>query len=326
MINGWDDQPALALLAAMADVANSRDGGPARAAVGLVDGAAEHVFNLGVSFYDLAPSTPSELVAVLVRDQWDLAIQMLIVVAYAAHPDEPEVTAVDSYAAAMGVSPQTLKDLHRVRANHIKRLFLDHFRRVLTRDGDHHWAPHKVVKQLHEYIGSPKVAARYRQLDGFEDGTLGKTFFDFYRAREFALPGEKHSLGEFFVSHDSAHILASFNTDTTGELSLTGFEAGMRVNDFGWEIVMEVMLDFQLGIDLGVKLAGYTTSVNALNPDEFMVGIERGLGCNTDFQNPGWDFWAVAHDQVTDIRERYNILGATAVLLPRPAHAVTRPA
>ncbi len=141
--------------------------------------------------------------------------------------------------------------------------------------------------------------------------------------RGFALPGEHESLGDEVVSHDCCHILGGFNTDGAGEINVAGFEAGMKSSNFGWELLMEVLLDFQLGIDFGVGLVGYVPKTGELDPDEVMVGIRRGLECNRDIMGPDWDFWAASQRPVTELRTEYGITGAGDVLMAPPEHPAT---
>ncbi|MCB9387877.1 MAG: hypothetical protein H6517_08635 [Microthrixaceae bacterium] len=95
----------------------------------------------------------------------------------------------------------------------------------------------------------------------------------------------------------------------------------MKSDGFGWELLMEVILDFQLGINFGLALVGYKSKTDELDPEQVMVGVRRPrLYGRPD--GPGWDFWADA-EQVTDLREQYGIKGVEAVLLDPPEHPAT---
>ena len=316
----WPRDRVEALLAAMRSVATV-DAPLGRVERGLIEGARDHVFGLDMDIDDLPGVSPDALAAALTdADQRELAVQFLVLVPYAdMSVDAPEVARVDAYATALGASPKSLSDLHHIRDHHIRRLALDYGRRSIGAfAGDGFGARSRaIVRSLHEYVGDARTADRFAALAGYGSGTLGRTFYEFYRDRGFPLPGEKHSLGEYFVGHDSAHILAGFNTDGAGELSVAGFEAGMIRDGFGFEMLMEVMLDFQLGIEFGTELVGYAVKTGELDPDELMVGIQRGLGCDVDLIR-GWDFWAAAGDPVVDLRVRYGIEGVDGVELDPP--------
>ena len=322
MLDGWTEPQARALLGAMADVGNRGSGSAAT----LVEAAASRLFDLDGGAPD--PTSPEDLAGALDTDeQRFLAIQLLVLVPYADTViDEPEVDRVDDFAAALGVDPQTLEDLHKVRKGHIRRLLVDYGRRAASSvqvPGESRGVLRRTIAEVHQYLGDAKVTEQYLPLAGYPAGSLGRTFFDFYRARGFALPGEKHSLGTEVVSHDCCHILAGFNTDGAGEIDVAGFEAGMKRDEFGFELMMEVLLDFQLGIDFGVGLVGYVPKTGEFDPDQAMLGIRRGLACSVDIMGPDWDFWAVADRPVVDLRAEYGITGVDEVLLPPPDHPAT---
>jgi len=326
MLSGWNNESAQAVLAAMSDVAHAQDDTPKHQA--MVEAAAKHVFEIPLDVGSLPQISPDELAAAVTSDeQRFLATQLLVLVPYAdTVVDEFEVDRVDQYAKALGTSPDNLADLHKVRQGHIRRLLIDYFRRGATNvqvAGDDSGILKRTVAEIHQYAGDAKITAKYLPLADYDEGTLGRTFFDFYRARGFSLPGEKHSLGEEVVSHDCTHILSGFNTDGTGEINVAGFEAGMKSSDFGFELLMEVILDFQLGIDFGVGLVGYKTKTGEMDPDQMMKGISKGLACKMDIMGPDWSFWEVADKNVRDLRDQYGITGVDEILLPPPEKPAT---
>ena len=165
------------------------------------------------------------------------------------------VEVVDEIAAALGLEPDTLVDLHRVRDERLKRLVIDMSRRGLAEyaGADSAWQQVKAIaRSLHQFAGDAQVAERYRGLEKLPEDSLGHTFFHFYRARNFPLPGEKQSLSEQLVSHDCCHILGGFNTDMNGEMNVAGFEAGLFDNGYGFELLLEVILDFHMGKTLSL--------------------------------------------------------------------------
>ncbi len=311
----------------MCDVA-AQDSHETDTAERLVASAAEHLF--GVDFDPSAhpAGSPAQLAAVLADDDHRFfAAQMLVLMPYAdTSVSDAESARVAEYADAMGVHPDTLADLQKVREGHIKRLLIDYFRRAaadVKMPGDTRGIVRRTLDEIHQYVGDPKMTAKFLPLEQYPQGTLGRTFFDFYRARGFSLPGEKHSLGDEVVTHDCCHILGGFNTDGAGEINVAGFEAGMKRDQFGWELMMEVIVDFQLGIDFGVGLVGYVPKTGELDPDLVMIGVRRGLECNVDIMGPGWEFWDNAGRQVTELRHQDGRTGVDTVLMDPPDHPAT---
>ncbi len=329
MLDGWSEPEALAVLGAMRAVAAPIHNGVQSAGERLVAGAAAHVFEVPIDADTPAPANPQMLAAAVADvDHRQLALELLILVPYGDHTvDGDAVGAVDAYADALGIDAHALADLHKVRKHHINRLLLDYGRRQLGHLGPDqgHTAPamRTLLATMHQYVGDKSVAARYQALSNGEPGTLGRELYDFYRARGFPLPGERHSLSETLIAHDCCHILAGFNTDGTGEINVAGFEAGMRKTDFGFEMLMEVLLDFELGISLGGGAIGFVPKTGELDPDTVMVGIRRGLDCTVDLLGPDWNLWAVADQQVLDLRQEYGITGVTAVTMAPPDHPAT---
>ena len=129
------------------------------------------------------------------------------------------VAQVEAFAEALGVRCDTLRDLRLVCDGRLGRWAVSYGRRTLAA-----YQPSGAFAQLKlaasaltQFVGNKKVAARYSALQALPEGTLGRTFYDFYRDRSFPLPGEKKSFTELTVSHDLTHILAGYNTDKSGE-------------------------------------------------------------------------------------------------------------
>lgn len=320
----WSHTESDALLAAMLTVAvgdERRELQPVER--GLIAGAARHLFDrTDVDVDALTPISGDELAAAISdADHRSTAVQLLVLVPYAdTTVDEFEVEVVDEFADALDQHPATVADLHRVRDGHIKRLLLDYGRRSIgaLNESSPHGLVRMVTRLVHQYVGDQRVADRYDALADFPDGSLGNTFHRFYRDRGFPLPGEHHSLGEFFVGHDSAHVLAGINTDGPGELEVAGFEAGMSRDGFGYEMLLEVILDYHMGVDFGASAAGIVPKVGEFDPDRVTDGIRRGIDCDVDLLRE-WDFWAVAEEPVVDLRARYGITGDRPVVMVPPA-------
>ena len=319
----WTEGEARCFLEGMRAVATVRGTRPlAPVALEMLDSVRHHVLRANLEIDDLRDRAPSELAATIEdpRRQREF-VQFLVLVPYLdIQVDAEKVAVVDEIAGAVGVDTNTLTDLHRVRDDRLKRLLLDYSRRSFTEyaDVDGTWDKIKVVtKSLRQFVGDEQVAERYRALEQYPEGSLGHTLFHFYRARQFPLPGEKKSFTELVITHDCCHILGGFNTDMNGEMDVAGFEAGLFENGFGFELLLEVILDFHLGkafTTLGLLPPG----TGHFDPEGVMVGYERGLACNV---NPikGWDFWEVADQSVTELRARYGIPEIPGpVLLPPP--------
>ncbi|MGB5809370.1 MAG: hypothetical protein WBG86_02495 [Polyangiales bacterium] len=320
----WTEDESRAVLRAMKTVATldrSRELDPISSQ--MLSATRDHIFHQGsIALDTLSEVTPEELGAALVGPEVrDRAVQFLVLMSYLpVDIDAGEVGQVDRFASALGVSPQMLVDLRKVRDHHLNLLALDYVRRGLKAFMPHDsgWQRfRRIASAMHQYLGDPKVAARYQAFEWLPEGTLGHSFFIFYRDRGFPLPGEKGGLSELFVSHDMTHVLTGFNTDMDGEVNIAAFQAGMSRSDYGWEMLMEMILDYHLGLHF--TTAGLVEPGKGhFHPDDTLEGFERGLRCNTDLI-ADWDYWAVVDRPVDELRIRYNIDGVSGWRVAPPA-------
>ena len=228
------------------------------------------------------------------------------------------VAQVEAFAEALGVRCDTLRDLRLVCDGRLGRWAVSYGRRTLAA-----YQPSGAFAQLKlaasaltQFVGNKKVAARYSALQALPEGTLGRTFYDFYRDRSFPLPGEKKSFTELTVSHDLTHILAGYNTDKSGEVNLAGIEAGMSPTDLGFEMLLEVILLFHMGES---RIAGGLVEPGRghFHPEQVMQAVRRGFQLKTDLIG-GWDYWQDMEETVESLRRRYGIDWVTGVEMRPP--------
>lgn len=320
----WSIEQARAYLAAMKAVAlGKRRTALAPLELQMLDATARHVLHHELDVAGLEPITPMTLANTIREPKHRAqAIQFLVLMPYLGVAIDPgAVTLVDRFAAALNVAPATLECLHQVRDRRLKQLQIDYLRRSFASG----LLPgitfleklRAVVEAFHQYAGDPTVASRYYAYARYPRGSLGRVFHDFYQARGFPLPGEKGSFSELLVPHDLTHILGGFNTDMAGEIDIAGMEAGMARTPFGWELLLEVILDFHMG--LAFTTAGLLVpGTGHFHPDSMLTGFELGRRMNQDLL-VGWDWHAVMHESVPALRERYGITGVTVVDIPPPS-------
>lgn len=249
-------------------------------------------------------------------------LQMLILMPYVQMDvSEEGEQIVRSIAAGLDLHPDTLRDLHKVRHGQLKALLMDYGRRAFDQFLGIHSASalvREVFKTLHESIGDPAVAARYQALEQLPTGSLGRTFFQHYRTRGWAFPGEWKGSPELLVRHDCCHILGGFNTDMDGEMNVAAFQAGLFDNSFGFETLLEAILDFHLGKAFSTVGSVIPPAKGHFHPDAVMAAYNSGLACNTNLIE-ALDFWALADQPVTELRQRFNIPAISGpVELPLP--------
>ena len=307
----WTEDEARAFLAGMRRVATVRETRPLTAIAGeMLSAVQHHVLHSQTDLGELGSPSPQQLADWIdtPRRRQEF-LQFLILMPYLPmEVDTAQVAVVDEIATALELEPNTLTDLHRVRDDRLKRLVLDMSRRGLAEfaGAEGPWQQIKAIAQsVHQFAGDKKVADRYRRLETFPKESLGHTLFQFYRARSFSLPGEKKSLSEQLIGHDCCHILGGFNTDMNGEINVAGFEAGLFKNGYGFELLLEVILDFHMGktfTTLGLLPPG----TGHFDPEDVLTGYERGQACTVNLIHD-WDFWAAADQPVKELRKQYGL-------------------
>ncbi len=288
----------------------------------MLDAVACHVLHTDIDPSSLQECSPADFARRIQSPRRRTEfVQFLVLMPYLdMQVDADQVAIVDEIAAGLGVETQTLADLHRVRDDRLKRLLLDYGRRSFSEyaGAEGPWEQLKAVTEtIRQYVGDSSVADRYRALESYPEGSLGRVLFQFYRERGFPLPGEKKSFSELLIPHDCCHILGGFNTDMNGEMNVAGFEAGLFENGFGFELLLEVILDFHLGKEFST--AGLLPpGTGHFDPEGVAVGYERGTACTVNLIGD-WDFWDSADKPVTELRRRYGIPEIPGpTLLPAP--------
>ena len=119
------------------------------------------------------------------------------------------------------------------------------------------------------------------------------------------------------MNHDCCHILGGFNTDTRGEMNVAAFQAGLFTDGFGFESLLEVMLDFHLGKSFSTTNSLLPPETGKFIPDEAMAGYEKGLACTMNLIQD-FDFWEHADQQVTELREQFHIPPTPGPVLLKP--------
>ena len=238
----------------------------------------------------------------------DHAAQLLTVMAVVdGSIDEAKIAAVETYATALGVHADYVRQLAELGRRNLQWVVADAQRQnVLSVSGEELHG--SLDEWIMPYTGSQIDAAlssRYRALADLDPGTHGRTFFDFYQTYKFAFPGERQGLNEVFATrHDSTHVLSGYDTSPQGELLVSAFTAGMHPHEPMSGHILPVIISWHLGLQV-TELAG--SSKGALDPEKFFVAWERGGEVSTDVFDESWDFWAASTRPVDELRAEYGV-------------------
>ena len=220
------------------------------------------------------------------------------------HPQTLEqVELVERYAEALAITGPDLALFRSSIEQGIDRASLD-YRRFLTGN---------VATRGEPSLGAPTDApepdlvARLRAFADLPEGSLGRSYFDFYEATGLGLPGEVGSvLNHFFVAHDMTHVIAGISTTAAGEVALSAFQMGMDDNPTNTGALLASLIAHEAGFgtpgtfDLESETLADSGAMTLL-VDE----LARGSSCTGDFSLV--DHLAIAEVPLAEVRERFGV-------------------
>jgi hypothetical protein len=261
--------------------------------------------------------SPAQLAAAIAdADARNHVVQFLVVMAVVdGVVDRRRIAVVVDYARSLDSHEEAVRQLAElgrgnlawVRADMARQNLLSITGRALDVSIDEWILPYRGDRT------NRALAARYHALGELPSGTLGRTFFEFYRTNQFAFPGEPDGLNERFAApHDTTHVLSGYDTTPQGELLVSTFTAGMHPREPMSGHILPVIVSWHLGIELA-KTPGSITG--QLDPEKFWLAWERGAEVTTDVFAGGWKLWDVAGEPLERLRAAYRIPALD------PAHA-----
>jgi len=280
-----------------------------------------HLLRTDFDLDALGPITPAELAAAI--DEPALRTQlvggMVTITLASDHVEDAEQAAIEGFAAALGVESTTLAQLRKFQTERRMALRVDVVRRSLAGPALKQLYENQgflgIVKNLGSFAGlweNTALAERYRGLEHYADGTLGKELWRFYEANDFKFPGEKHGAPEALLSHDLSHILGGYGVDFQSEGLVLAFQAGYKRQD-PFSVLVFLLLNGQHGLRLTAfadpARGYYNDKPGAI--DDVVRAFARGARVTVDLTDH-WDFWAVMDRQVADLQREYGIEPATA--------------
>jgi tellurite resistance protein len=277
---------------------------------GLMMSAQEHILQTTFDLDALPPITPDELAAAVPAEFRDRVLHACTIVALIdGEATAEEADQIDSYAAALGVDSQPLKDLRRIIDGQFLRARVDILRRSFIGQRMKDYVIRRGVRGLvtiaRALLDQPHeaTAARYRSLEAKPEGTLGRGYHEFVRRNGFAFPGEPGGAAEPIVFHDCLHVLAGYDTTSIEETQIASFQAGILNKDpiFG---LLFMLAQFHLGVQVTPVTPAEKMVVD---PALMLAAFARGTHVNRDLCT-AWQPWDDFDRQVSELREAYNIL------------------
>jgi hypothetical protein len=242
---------------------------------------------------------PDDLAAAIQDDEHkERAAQVIALMPYATRPFADQKTYIsEKFIEALGENMHRMEDFIGARQKHSQNMEYCALRKMgpdiwrnLDADGQHQ----EMAKLLKDSEGDPEEEARYKSLEGYPAGSLGRAFWDFYAQFDWPLPGSKQWISEdMTVRHDLIHVLGNYDISINGEYCVSGFSAG-NSERFNWMIAM-----------LGFT-PPYVSTGAQFNPADFTAAYARGSNASRSFVDD-WNFWPELQYQVGDLRTEYQI-------------------
>jgi hypothetical protein len=242
---------------------------------------------------------PDDLAAAIQDDEHKArAAELIALMPYATRPFSDAKTYIsEKFIEAIGENMHRVEDFLGARQTHSKNMEYCALRKLgrdVLSNPDPNSQYAEIQKLLADAEGDPAELARYKSLQGYPAGSLGRAFVDFYAQFDWPLPGDPLWISEdLTVRHDLVHVLGSYDISVNGEFCVAGFTAG-NSERFNWMIAM-----------LGFT-PPYVATGQAYDPADFAAAYARGDNASQSFVD-NWDFWPEMEQQVGDLRKQYQI-------------------
>jgi hypothetical protein len=242
---------------------------------------------------------PDDLAAAVQDDEHrERAAQVIALMPYAIRPYSDSKSYIsEKYIEALGENMHCLEDFIGAREKHSKNMEYCALRK-LGRDifGTLDETTQKRVfdRLVADAEGDPAELDRYKSLESYPKGSLGRAFYDFYAQFDWPLPGDPLWISEeLTVRHDLVHVLCEYDISIRGEFQVAGFSAGNSTK-FNW---MVAMLGFT---------PPYVSTGQQFQSEDFIAAYRRGENAVASFVDH-WEFWPEMSEQLDDLRKTYQI-------------------
>ncbi|MGH9122909.1 MAG: hypothetical protein ACRDYC_13365 [Acidimicrobiales bacterium] len=293
------------------------DGGQTELQALVLRSVFESMTGFTVDPFDVEPIGPEEFATGLARRNLEFRtriVQVMLLGEMILVPLPGEVSQrVERFADELGVDEGMLH-LARDFAEGSMTLAVADFERLgYTADWDEsrcdvlHTSEH--LEQAWDMsLDDPALAARWAEMEGYPEGSLGRSVTEFYRSRGFRYPGLPGSAPPYLAQHDWVHVLADFGTTVESELEVFGL-IGRAIPDYrGFSLLAMVVSLFQTGyLSSGAGLfqadAGHLDRQGM--PARLGDAMRRGAICGQDLM--GQDWFAYAESPIEVVRRELSI-------------------
>lgn len=222
---------------------------------------------------------------------------------------EAESERVQVLARALSIAEPRQSALHHLAHQRTALAWLDLARRSFARDtfeqALREGGPGKLYRIVGPLLGladDAALAQRFIALGELDEGTLGRSYFEFITQNELSFPGEHRAVPEAGLWHDLTHVLAGYGITDGEEILVVSFIAGYRKEDaFFW--LFTIVLQYHLGL----KVSPYSPARRGLfDVRAAAAAYERGTRVVCDLER--WNPWPHFHRSLEDVRRALGVV------------------
>jgi hypothetical protein len=162
----------------------------------------------------------------------------------------------------------------------------------------------RIVLAFLQLFEDRAMRGRFAALESAPAGSLGRALWAHCTDRGLRLPGERGGIPERGLFHDVGHVLAGYDTDSSGEIQQSAFQAGY-MRDGGFGFLLLGIINFHLGIKITPVAEGETGHFDV---EKVMTALARGAACKVDLSDSAqFDFWALAQQPLAQLRTDFGV-------------------
>jgi len=279
-----------------------------------------HVFSSTLKARDVDPITPEALAAALPLPYSRLVtVHMMITLAFARHPESPEVArAIERAAAVLHVDEPMVHAARHYADQQAALLYFDIERNCEFTEQTIHRMLHghfwRVIRNKLAYSGivpDHAIARRWQALDDCAPGTWGRAVAEFYERHQFPYPGVQHGIAEVGARHDWIHVLTEYDPTPEGEIDVFAFIAASMPDPRGFTQFLMTLGLFQNGMirhvaGQRIAIARNDTLADPGAISRWADALRRGACCQVDVMNI--DHFEHKDIPLHGVREQFGVL------------------
>ena len=295
------------------------EGGPTDEQQAILWSVVDHLWKRGdLRSARLEPIGPKELAAMVDDERARRRFHVVLVtLELARHPFSPaQVERVEEFAAALdlngadleicrgwitGGADAAMADWMRCFGSRAASLAEPSLQGVGSRDDA--WESGPIDHEL---------LARLDELGHLGEGSLGRSYVEFYRRNGIEIPGSASTsvMTAVAVSHDMNHVIAGYEPTGQGEIALGAFQMAMNDSEDNLAQFLGNLLIHEAGV---LDPGGFSPkSGSLLRPGAIELlgeAFDRGSRCRSDFTHV--DHLSMAAWSLDEVREEFGVVPVT---------------